>query len=361
MTRSALCTPAILLALFAAAFGLGLLLAATIFKPAIDHAAVIAILLAVTLFAAATAFCLFWHLVARPLKHLGEHARNWRLGQDWSCDIPLACPEMRALQARLEDLNRRLNAQFRREHDLLAVKSRLVSVVSHELNNAISVIQVAAGILENPAETDETERERMLGVIKAQARSIALAVNNLLSLGRLESGRFAVSMKKVDLPALLRRCAKLIGVLCLKKELRLNLALPTEAPPVWADAEALTLVVANLLSNAVKYTPEHGAIWLGLRRDPAQDTVTVYVRDTGIGISPQDREHIFSEAFRCENGKAMAGGFGLGLSLARSILEAHGSRIELESSPGHGSTFSFKVQVWHPGLETEPAREKAAA
>ncbi|MDD5655938.1 MAG: HAMP domain-containing sensor histidine kinase [Elusimicrobia bacterium] len=355
-------TQAAIVAAFVSAFALGLLFSAAAARAQHGHPELMAALLAVTILTGLALSFLFWLIVGRPLARLGERARNWRLGQPWSCDVHAACPEMRDLLNRMQDLTGRLNEQYRIAKDLVAMKSRLIAVVSHELNNAISVIQVAADALEYADRIGPADREKMLGVIKAQSRTVALTVSNLLSLGRLESGRFAVARKRLDLPDLLRSCALLMDVLCKKKRLRLSLALPAEAPPVWADGNALTLVMTNLLSNAIKYTPEGGAIWLGLRREATKPgSVTVYVRDTGIGISERDRERIFSANFRCENGKAMAGGFGLGLALARSILKSHDAAIEVESAPGRGSTFSFRLPVWRPGLEAEAPRERAAA
>ncbi|MBI4346247.1 MAG: ATP-binding protein, partial [Elusimicrobia bacterium] len=112
-----------------------------------------------------------------------------------------------------------------------------------------------------------------------------------------------------------------------------------------------SLVVTNLLSNAITYTPDGGSVTLGLRRAADGDDAEVFCRDTGIGISPEDQERILTGYYRTESGRKAAKGFGVGLALANSLVGAHGSRLEIDSAPGHGSTFRFRLPLW----KEEPA------
>jgi len=188
------------------------------------------------------------------------------------------------------------------------------------------------------------------GMLKANVRALIVAASNLLNMGRLESGRFAVTPRRTDLDELLRGCAHRLTILSRQKEQTVELRLPDPPRPVRADPEALTLVVTNLLSNAIKYTPEKGRIELGVapvEGDPGR--VRVYCRDTGIGISAADRDRVFSGYYRTESGQQVAAGFGVGLSLARKIVEAHGYELDLDSEPGKGSTFSFTLPLWTDG------------
>jgi signal transduction histidine kinase len=125
------------------------------------------------------------------------------------------------------------------------------------------------------------------------------------------------------------------------------LEFPDDLQWVRADQASLTLVVSNLLSNAIKYTPEGGRIVLGILSESSRPGFyRLYVQDSGIGVSEEDRAKILSGHFRSESGKKMTSkGFGVGLSLARQIVEAHGSAIEIEGGPGKGSRFSFLLPI----------------
>jgi signal transduction histidine kinase len=138
-----------------------------------------------------------------------------------------------------------------------------------------------------------------------------------------------------------------MAVLSQIKSLRVSLVLPDDLSPVRADEASLTLVISNLLSNAIKYTPENGRIVLGILPERSRPGYyRLYVQDTGIGVSEEDRAKILGGHYRPESGKMMtAKGFGVGLSLAQEIVEAHGSTIEIEGAPDKGSRFSFLLPL----------------
>ena len=306
-----------------------------------------------------------WQAIILPIRRLADYSARWQPGQVWDCIVPSASPEIHGLFLRMRDLVDRLNAEYHKEKETSRLKSQLVSMVSHDLNNALSVIHAASVSLEeNEPKPLDARRERTYRILKGQALSLSRAVGNLLNLGRLQSGRLSLSRKQMDVPAMLRESIELMEVLFDNKGLSVYIKTPDEPIPVYADPEALTLVVTNLVSNAIKYTPEGGAVTVGCERDRARpDRVRVYVQDTGIGIKPEERERIFAGFYRTESGKKFARGFGIGLSLSRTIVEAHGGRIEVESEPGKGSTFSFLLPVWVADGQTgrrEAAKEALA-
>jgi signal transduction histidine kinase len=289
-----------------------------------------------------------WHAIIAPIRRLADYAARWQPGQPWDCAVPSASPEIRGLFTRMHDLGDRLNAELRKEKELSQLKSQLVSTVSHDLNNALSVIHAAAVSLEEMEPTPVSDKRlRMFRILKGQALSLSRTVANLLNLGRLQSGRLSLAKKQIDIPVMLREAVDLMEVLFENKSLSVHVASPDASIPAYADPEALTLVLTNLVSNAIKYTPEGGHIEVGCGRDAARpDRVRVYVKDSGIGVRPEERERIFAGFYRAENGKKVARGFGIGLSMSRNIIEAHGGRIELDSEPGKGSTFSFTLPAW---------------
>lgn len=298
---------------------------------------------------AALAFILSRYII-EPIHLLDEYARQWRPGQPWACRAPAVSPEINSLFLRMQDLMESLNGELRKQRDIGQLKSQLVSTVSHELNNSLSVIHAASVNLE---ETDKTrmdeKRSRMYRILKGQVLTLSRVISNLLNLGRLESGKLSLEKKEMDVQLILKGSLELMEILYKNKNLEVSLQAQDLTLPVYADPEALTLVVTNLLSNAIKYTPERGRIVVGCERDRNRPGYArIFVQDTGIGVSPQDRERIFSGHFRSNEGQKMAKGFGIGLSLAKSIIEAHGGQMDLESEPGRGSKFFFVLPLWNP-------------
>jgi signal transduction histidine kinase len=289
-----------------------------------------------------------WFVIG-PLTRLEEYARSWTLGSPWSLPAPQTGPEIESLFASMESLSRRLNEEYAKERDLAQFKSQLVSMVSHEFGNALSIISGAATILEETENEPDpkVKRAEYFQMLKANIQALGGSAQNLLNMGRLESGRFAIAPRKTALEPLARPCVQRLELLSLRKRQRVVLELPPEKLEVRADPESLSLVLTNLIGNAIKYTPEEGTIVVRAEADAAdRSRVRVSVRDTGIGIKPEDRERIFSGFYRTEKGKATAGGFGVGLSLARRIVEAHDSELTVDSEPGKGSTFSFSLPLW---------------
>ncbi|MBI4422820.1 MAG: hypothetical protein HY554_03790 [Elusimicrobia bacterium] len=292
----------------------------------------------------------------KPILELEGFARSWQLGQPWTVEAKQAGPEVEGLIHRMREMSERLNRQFRRERELGELKTQLVSMVSHEFNNAMTVIVGVTALLEDSEGERGEDRGRYYEMIKDNVRALTLASTNLLNMGRLESGRFAVSPRRVEVRGLLGETAERLQVLWRRKRQSVALELPELTLPVRADPEALTLVITNLLSNAVKYTPEGGSVTLGLHRPGDEpDCVEVFCRDTGIGISAEDRERVLAGYYRTESGKRTAKGFGVGLALANSLIEAHGSRLAIASAQGKGSTFSFRLPLWR-----EPASAPSA-
>jgi signal transduction histidine kinase len=286
--------------------------------------------------------------VIEPVTELESYTKSWELGHPWTLRLPAAGAELQGLTDSIRQMASRLNQQFQKEHELVEVKSQLVSLVSHEFNNALNVIQGVTSLLEETeSKPHNGRRDEYYKMLHGNVRLLAFAATNLLNVGRLESGRFALRTKKMDVGAVIEESVDRLKILAERKDLKVDLELPKPEPPVSADPEALTLVVTNLLGNAIKYTPAHGSVRLGVTR-PEGDRVTVYVSDTGIGISQEDIRKIFESFYRTEQGKRAARGFGVGLSLAQKIVEAHGSTLQVESEPGNGSRFSFTLPIWKP-------------
>jgi signal transduction histidine kinase len=321
------------------------------------------LVLCIGLIASAILAFIISRYIIEPIHMLDEYARGWKPGQPWACRAPAVSPEINSLFQHMKDLMEGLNAELRKQQDIGQLKSQLVSTVSHELNNSLSVIHaVSVNLEETDPHAASERRVRMYRILKGQALTLSRVISNLLNLGRLESGKLSLEKKEMDIQLILKSGVELMEILIQNKRLQVSLQTQDLSLPVYADPEALTLVVTNLLSNAIKYTPEGGSIVVGCENDRGRPGhVRVYVKDTGIGVSPDDRERIFSGHYRSKEGQMMAKGFGIGLSLAKSIVEAHGGRMDLESEPGRGSKFFFLLPLWNPQRRVNREMQSSAA
>lgn len=281
-----------------------------------------------------------------PVAALRENARRWTLGKPWSFPPPRgAGPEVADLHAAMGEMATRLNAQFEREAELGRLKGSLVSMASHEFNNALSVVGTTINLMKQTEAVKPTGRRAdYYLIVETNVRSLSLATRNLLDLGLLESGRFAVRPHRAELGRVLSSAAKALQPIYERKGLTFTLEVPEGTPAAKADPEALVMVATNLVGNAVKYALEGGRVAAGVSVEP-DGRLRVYVCDTGIGIAPEDREAILT-GFRTEKGRQTATGFGVGLMLVKKILDAHGTALEIEGAPGEGSRFSFVLPRW---------------
>jgi signal transduction histidine kinase len=190
--------------------------------------------------------------------------------------------------------------------------------------------------------TDEQRSylHRMLG----SADMLLSLVNDLLDMGRMRSGKFALVYAPMHLEELTRDVYDHLGPLAEKKEQALELALPAELPALVADRQRVSQVLVNLVGNAIKFTGPGGRITTAARVDG--EAIRVEVRDTGPGIAAKDLDKLFKKFSQVDaSSTRSAGGSGLGLSISKALVEAHGGTIGVESRLGEGSTFWFTLPL----------------
>ncbi len=217
-----------------------------------------------------------------------------------------------------------------------------LSSLSHELRGSVAGILVSAELISDPAyENLDEQQVRAVGRrIHSVAGNLLALVDNLLDLGRLEAGRLDVRLQPVDLPPVLDDVAAVIAPLAGPAGVSIEWPATAGVPRVLADPIRLRQVLVNLLTNAVKFTPSGGRAWLEIEADP--EGVCLAVCDTGKGIPPSETQRIF-EPFERGDGVQVQG-VGLGLAICRTIVELHGSRLELSSQPEVGSRFWFRLR-----------------
>ncbi|HZB96857.1 MAG TPA: ATP-binding protein [Herpetosiphonaceae bacterium] len=224
-----------------------------------------------------------------------------------------------------------------------------VSVISHELKTPVAIIKGYAGTLRRPDATwDQATIAEGLAIIEEEADRLNELIANLLDVSRLQAGSLTLTIAPFSLPSLVERVVQGIAATAGDK-FEFQLRFPNNFPRVLADESRIQMVLSNLLTNAVKYSPEGGVVRIGGWVEDSE--VLVYVSDQGIGIAPEDRERIFDRFYRADNSLSRATqGAGLGLYLAKVIIEAHGGRIYAESQPGGGTRFVFTLPVDRPQL-----------
>jgi histidine kinase len=223
------------------------------------------------------------------------------------------------------------------------MRRQLIADVSHELRTPLTAIQGSMeGLLDGvlPA-GPETYQE-----IHQEAGRLARLVDDLQELSRVEAGASPLEIKPARIENLVQTTIKRLASQALKKQINLSTDIPAELPPVLLDEARITQVLTNLVSNALQYTPAGGSIRILVRQ--IREEIQVSVSDTGIGIPAGHLPHLFTRFYRVDKSRSRqaGGGSGIGLTIARHLVESHGGHIWVESpGAGQGSTFSFSLPV----------------
>ena len=230
------------------------------------------------------------------------------------------------------------------EHVARSAGAEFVSHVSHELKTPLNTIASYSELLMDSPAADESVRVEAVNVIHDEVQRMATLINNLLSISKLESGAMAIERQRVNLHDLLLDSFESQRKSTLGKGISFRIDLPPNLGAAALDKDLFRIAINNLLSNAIKYNRPGGFVELSAEEGDDQ-TLTIHVRDGGIGIPADQRERIFDKYFRVE-AAAAAGhkGHGLGLYLVRQIVELHQGSISVSGEPGQGTEFSIRVR-----------------
>ncbi len=228
---------------------------------------------------------------------------------------------------------------------LESVRRDFVANVSHELRTPLTSIRVLVETLESGALHDPSVSTDFLARIVSEVDRLALLVDELLDLARLESGRIRLSLEWVNAESAVQRVLERMAPQTERARLMVDFSISPETPEFLADWGRIDQVLLNLVHNAVKFTPAGGAI--AIMVSSSVDLVQFHVRDTGVGVSPEDMPRLFERFYKADRARRSQG-TGLGLAIAKHIVQAHGGTIWAEPNPGGGTSFMFTLPLAGP-------------
>ena len=269
-----------------------------------------------------------------PLAWMAEQARRiTHSNLETRLDIGTAAEELAVLSASFNELLSRLDQSFE-------YMRRFVADASHELRTPISIIRGEADVAlshdRSPAEYQQT-----LAIVLDESRRLSRLVDDLLNLARADAGRVKLQVQEFYLNDLLGECCRSAQSLAGARRIALECRCADDVA-FRGDEELVRRMVMNLIDNAIRYTPEGGSVTASL--EAGGSSAAIRISDTGTGIALEAAPHVFERFYRGDKARSRQdGGFGLGLAIVKWIAESHRGAVELESTPGVGSTFTVTL------------------
>ncbi|HEX8616257.1 MAG TPA: GAF domain-containing sensor histidine kinase, partial [Thermoanaerobaculia bacterium] len=297
-------------------------------------------------------------LIVAPLRAPGRAVGTLtvfrdRPGDDFSPADRVLAQEI-ADRAALAIENARLHQETR---EAARAREDLLAIVSHDLRNPLSAVSLGASLLQTSETISDDDREQIETIV-VSARRMNRLIADLLDTTRLEGGkRLPVEMERVEVVEMLHEAEELFRAQAGAAQVALVFDVEENLPAVHADRHRVMQVLSNLIGNAMKFTPPDGRIDVRATRDDGNALFTI--ADTGPGIPKEHLNDIFSPYWQAKRTERM--GAGLGLPIAKGIVEAHGGRIWVESSPGEGTQFYFTLPLERGGAAAEPLTSPAGS
>jgi len=223
----------------------------------------------------------------------------------------------------------------------LRSRDEMLGVVSHDLRNPVAAVKMLSRTLLGAPENDGTQAHESIGLIFQAAEQMDALIRDLLDVNRLDAGNLAISAAPVEPSALLTDSLQTLRPLVEEKGIDLDLQIETALPKVAADRDRIQQTLSNLVGNAIKFSPAGSKIVVVARSN--SEGVVFSVLDSGLGIAPEHLPRVFDRYW--QSSRTDRQGAGLGLAIAKGIVEAHGGRIWIESRPGEGTTASFTLPL----------------
>lgn len=269
------------------------------------------------------------HTLTDASQHIAEGHYNKRVAVNGSDEIAQLATRFNQMATQLEQVE--------------SMRRQLIGDVTHELRTPLTSIKgymegLVDGVLPS---TPETFNE-----IRREADRLSRLVDDLQELSRVEAKAYSLDVRSVTVSNLVQTTVKRLSPQATAKRISLHSSVPADLPPIPADEDRITQVLVNLVANAIQYTPEGGDVTISAARHA--DEIHISVTDTGIGIPAEHLANLFTRFYRVDKSRSRneGGGSGIGLTIAKHLVEAHGGRIWAESAgEGQGSTFSFSLKI----------------
>ena len=261
--------------------------------------------------------------------------------------------EVAQLAATFDRMAEQLQAGIERERAQEMARREMVAAVSHDLRTPLTTMRAMVEAVTDGVVTEPAEVRRYMDLIRGETRQLSRLIDDLFELSQIESGALTLDLAPTHLPELVAQTLEAYEAPARDGGVTLAHAADPAIPPVRADAERLMRVLRNLIDNALRFTPAGGRVEVEARlerpgsagRDGA---VRVSVRDTGPGLPPEETERVFERFYRSARARTRSTGTpgaGLGLTIARGLVQAHGGRMWAESRPGAGASFHFTLPL----------------
>jgi signal transduction histidine kinase len=251
--------------------------------------------------------------------------------------------ELRSLANSFNDMAAQLEVAASEREEVERARRDLIIAVSHDLRTPLASLRALSEALRDGVVDDPEGVQRYLGLMVGETERLDRLITDLFELARLESGAFHLDLAPSPVQDLVSEVLDRMTAQAGRKGLQLVGAVSGEPPPLLVDAQQVTRVLLNLGQNAIRHTPADGSVTIGAHA--AGSSVVLEVRDTGEGIAAEDLPRVFERFYRGDPARTREAGAGLGLALARGIVEAHGGNIRVASTPGSGSCFTVTLPV----------------
>lgn len=226
--------------------------------------------------------------------------------------------------------------------ELERIRSELYAMVSHDLRNPINIIQLAASMLGDRLNMEDTESQNLVSMITTNTDNLVHQLNDFLDFARLDTGGIRLTLEETDIVAMVSGLVGEMRMLADQRGHDLRLRTNQATLPVRIDVRRMRQALSNLIENAIKYSPQAGKITVGLL--VSDHDYVVMVSDTGIGVPADQQNQLFQRYMRARNAEtSKIKGTGLGLMIVRQIAETHGGRVWYRSNPGGGSVFGMTL------------------
>lgn len=220
-------------------------------------------------------------------------------------------------------------------------QNNFIAAASHELKTPLAVLLTATDAIKSSPDCT-TDIKEQVSLIETEISGMAMLTQYLLLLSSIDAGNWIFHKSKINVDSLLINLYDIYEKICHRKSIDLQIEMPEECfPPLFSDEDRLFLIISIFLDNAISYSPEQSSILL--KASINKNNFTISIIDHGIGISEEDKKHIYDRFYRCDKSRTQKGHYGLGLSVANELISLLGGKIHLSDTPGGGCTFTIAI------------------